>query len=257
MQAQLLHHPSDLAVNGGLSNRLLTLEDGPPLQALTSALQKCNSQKEALHVHTLICNWGVEANSLLGTYLVVYFAAYDYIQYAQQIFDRLTFRTECSWTQLISGYHKREKPFEALLVYSKMQGTGGEGPCTWQQLGRRLWEEQHVVLARDLIMWTAIIGGYSQHGYGAEALKCFDEMQLDGQIDMAMELIRRMPCGPNLRLWDTLLAACRYWGDKKFGKIAFQQAVCLDGKDAMAYVLMAYICGDVDFGLAANNLEPL
>eukprot|EP00250_Pteridium_aquilinum_P000463 c10502_g2_i1 orf=2-859(-) len=33
---------------------------------------------------------------------------------------------------------------------------------------------------RDTVTWTALIGGYGEHGLGAEAFKCFEEMQLEG-----------------------------------------------------------------------------
>jgi pentatricopeptide repeat protein len=40
-----------------------------------------------------------------------------------------------------------------------------------------LFEELTV---RDVVSWTAQISGYIQHGYNEDALKCFDQMQLEG-----------------------------------------------------------------------------
>ena len=34
--------------------------------------------------------------------------------------------------------------------------------------------------ARDIVSWTAIIAGYSEHGYSEKALKCFEQMKLEG-----------------------------------------------------------------------------
>eukprot|EP00250_Pteridium_aquilinum_P020973 c24999_g5_i1 orf=421-1284(+) len=34
--------------------------------------------------------------------------------------------------------------------------------------------------ARDVVVWTALIGGYVEHEHGEEALECFAQMQLEG-----------------------------------------------------------------------------
>ena len=34
--------------------------------------------------------------------------------------------------------------------------------------------------ARDIVSWTAVIAGYSEHGYSEKALKCFEQMKLEG-----------------------------------------------------------------------------
>ncbi|KAI5081461.1 hypothetical protein GOP47_0004644 [Adiantum capillus-veneris] len=34
--------------------------------------------------------------------------------------------------------------------------------------------------ARDVVSWTALISGYTENGYGEEALECFEQMQLRG-----------------------------------------------------------------------------
>ncbi|KAH7276797.1 hypothetical protein KP509_39G022100 [Ceratopteris richardii] len=36
------------------------------------------------------------------------------------------------------------------------------------------------LLQRNVISWTALIAGYAEHGFGLEALYCFEQMQLEG-----------------------------------------------------------------------------
>ena len=38
----------------------------------------------------------------------------------------------------------------------------------------------HVMATRDVISWTALIGGHAKQGHGKEALKYFEEMQIQG-----------------------------------------------------------------------------
>ena len=38
----------------------------------------------------------------------------------------------------------------------------------------------------DVVSWSALFSGYAQHGYGHTALKCFDDMQIDGFLPDAV-----------------------------------------------------------------------
>eukprot|EP00250_Pteridium_aquilinum_P021020 c25013_g13_i1 orf=2-1669(-) len=42
---------------------------------------------------------------------------------------------------------------------------------------------------QDVVSWTALISGYVQHGYGGEALDCFERMQLDGVFPNAVTFV--------------------------------------------------------------------
>ena len=48
---------------------------------------------------------------------------------------------------------------------------------------------------RDIISWSALIGGYAQHGHGHEALECYGEMQSEG-------------ISPNVVTYICILKAC-------------------------------------------------
>ena len=62
-----------------------------------------------------------------------------------------------------------------------------------------------------------------------------------GQLDEAIEIIRKMPISPNLGLWHAFLSACTNWGNAFLGKHAFEHARSLDDKDAATFVLMSHI----------------
>eukprot|EP00250_Pteridium_aquilinum_P001812 c12024_g1_i1 orf=2-457(-) len=58
----------------------------------------------AKRVHRHIQNHGLEANKVLGGYLVPTFVECGSLHDADQVFRRLTHRNEYSWTALIHGY---------------------------------------------------------------------------------------------------------------------------------------------------------
>ncbi|KAI5058897.1 hypothetical protein GOP47_0027067 [Adiantum capillus-veneris] len=43
--------------------------------------------------------------------------------------------------------------------------------------------------SRDAVAWTALIGGYGEHGLGEEALKCLEEMRLEGMSPDAFTFV--------------------------------------------------------------------
>jgi hypothetical protein len=43
----------------------------------------------------------------------------------------------------------------------------------------------------------------------------------EGQLDLALGMIRRGPLPPNFVTWRTLLDACRYWGNLELAKHVF------------------------------------
>eukprot|EP00250_Pteridium_aquilinum_P024976 c29930_g1_i1 orf=2-307(+) len=62
-----------------------------------------------------------------------------------------------------------------------------------------------------------------------------------GNLDKAVEVIMKMPFCPNLVVWNTMLSACKSWGNVKLGRQAFQNALYLDDNDSAAYVLMSHL----------------
>lgn len=58
---------------------------------------------------------------------------------------------------------------------------------------------QHVfdcLPARDAVSWTALISGYSDQGYGEEAIKCFEKMQFEGVFPDAVAFLSSLKaCG--------------------------------------------------------------
>lgn len=66
--------------------------------------------------------------------------------------------------------------------------------------------------ARDVVSWTALIGGYVESGYGQHALKCFDHMQSQGVPGNALT-------------FSCALKACSSEGDVDKGREIYSKAV--------------------------------
>eukprot|EP00250_Pteridium_aquilinum_P029652 c39905_g1_i1 orf=1-594(-) len=96
----------------------------PSLEELACILYKYRKeghQANALHLHALMCKSGLESCTSLGNHLVCMLVDFGDMLEAQQIFDRLVWRSERSWNSLITGYIRCEKPQNAFTLYYKMQ----------------------------------------------------------------------------------------------------------------------------------------
>ena len=88
------------------------------------------------------------------------------------------------------------------------------GKCGLLLEMREIFEE---LALRDVVTWTALIAGYAEYGPAEEALKCYDEMQLEGISPNIVTIMCALKaCGivKNLKLGEDIEAQIRrksYW----------------------------------------------
>ncbi|KAE9449408.1 hypothetical protein C3L33_18699, partial [Rhododendron williamsianum] len=100
---------------------------------------------------------------------------------------------------------------------------------------------------RDFVTWNALICGYAQHGLGEEALRVFDEMQVEGrsgQVSHALRFIHEMPFQADDVIWRTLLSICKMHGAVEVAEEAANSLLRLDPHDSSAYILLSNIYAD-------------
>ena len=66
------------------------------------------------------------------------------------------------------------------------------------------------IRVKSVVSWTALIGGYAQHGHGEQAIKCFEEMQIQG-------------VNANARTFVCVLKACSSTGNIAKGEVIHAQ----------------------------------
>eukprot|EP00250_Pteridium_aquilinum_P009016 c18384_g3_i1 orf=18-257(-) len=63
----------------------------------------------------------------------------------------------------------------------------------------------------------------------------------EGHLDKAMVMLKKMPSSNCLPAWFALLSACRKWENPKLGRLAFENALQLDGESAVPYICLSNI----------------
>ncbi|KAI5077923.1 hypothetical protein GOP47_0007747 [Adiantum capillus-veneris] len=76
-----------------------------------------------------------------------------------------------------------------------------------------------------------------------------------GELDKVEEMLSRLQMELNASLWLSLLKVCVKHGNLQLGKQAFDCAVCLQPREATAYLLMSTIYVNAGLSDLANHLE--
>ncbi|KAL2937607.1 hypothetical protein RDABS01_021056 [Bienertia sinuspersici] len=146
--------------------------------ALISGFAQSGYSEDALRVYAQMNEAEIEANLFTYSSSISAAANITNVKQGKQIQAKL-FKT---------GYNSEIEASNALItLYAK---------CGCIDDARRVFSE---MTYRTEVSWNAIITGYSQHGYGEEVLKMFDEME-------------RVSMGPNHITFVGVLSACSHVG---------------------------------------------
>ncbi|MCO5547003.1 hypothetical protein L7F22_000443 [Adiantum nelumboides] len=264
-----------------------------PFDDLPYIWQQCTAQRDRSDIHLLhthMCHHSLEADTTLGNSLVSLLVDVGSVHDARWVFNVLPVRHDSSWNSLISGYAKAEEPDCALTLYDHMQNDKTLHPCGTTTLldmyakcgfiakAQQVFDDLPIC---NVVSWTALIGGYVEHGEGdvskgqevhaevarqglsgyaedgndEEAINCFEEMQIKGQLDKALTTLQKPLFGLNLEVCRSILSACKHSGTLELANKAFEHVLHLNNKDSASYVLMSHIYAGANLQRASTTLK--
>ncbi|KAI5084117.1 hypothetical protein GOP47_0000286 [Adiantum capillus-veneris] len=120
-------------------------------------------------IQVLISSNGLDADTMLGTYLIRLYAATGRLAEASQVFDKIHKPNVFSWSAIIAANSKLGHDERALSLYSDMQQSG-------------LDADGHVYLAvlKAIATLGNILCGLVQRGFENKALSYFQQMYMSG-----------------------------------------------------------------------------
>lgn len=209
----------------------------PSPVTLVCALNACGkigALDKAGEIHTKIERHGLlQGDLILGNSLVALYSKCGWLDLAQKVFDKLPLQNVVSRTALMVGYAQIGECEKVVSIFDTMLQEG---------------------IKPDSITFTVILAACSRVGVVPKIERFFEFMHKEygifpelehhacmvdvlgriGRVDKAIEMIRQMPGLPSAVVWQMVLAACHKWGNVKCGKEAFDKAVGLDNRDAVA-----------------------
>ncbi|KAL4566579.1 hypothetical protein LXL04_030697 [Taraxacum kok-saghyz] len=168
----------------------------------------------AQNCHTMVIKLGYNSDVCVGNALVNMYVVYSRTDTAQKVFDEMPQRDTITWTSLVKGYATGRKIHQAEELFAKMP-------------------------ERNEVSWAVMIAGYVNHNMYNDALRCFNNMLIDGNVH------------PNEAIYVSVLSACAHLGQLNQGKwIHFhidKNNVPKTSNIATALIDMYAKCGKIDY----------
>ncbi|KAI5057889.1 hypothetical protein GOP47_0027904 [Adiantum capillus-veneris] len=199
---------------------------------------------KGLEIHAEILKRGLlEQELVLGNSLIDMYSKCGLLTLAHQVFNMLPVRDAVSWNSLLVGH--------TLLGHSE---------SVFEMLGKMLGEYVKPTLVTLTIVLTACshMGLYERSQTYFEALSneygivptlehhacMIDLLSRLGRVHKAIHMIKEMPFSADIVVWQTVLSACRKWGNFELGKQAFKHAAHMAECHSGPYVMYSQLCAD-------------
>eukprot|EP01018_Ginkgo_biloba_P024429 Gb_13303 [translate_table: standard] len=219
----------------------------PDLVTLVSVLSTCarlRALQQGKWVHDCIIRSGIEADVFVGNALVDMYAKCASIDFARQLFNKMTKRNVVSWSAMIAGYAQNGHAKEALTVFNQMQLADMKPNSitmvsvlsSYAQLGalqQGKWIHDYIIRSgfeSDVFVGTALIDMYAKCGSIEIARQMFDKMSkrnvvswnamiagygMHGHGEEALQIFLKMQQAciePNYITFISVLSACSHAG---------------------------------------------
>ncbi|XWS19684.1 hypothetical protein CRYUN_Cryun31cG0036900 [Craigia yunnanensis] len=155
----------------------------------------------------------------IGSALVDMHAKCGRIEDARRVFDYMPEKNVFTWTSMIDGYGKNGNPNEALELFCMMQECCVE-PNDVTFLSALSACGHTGLLAKGREIFESMERDYSIIPKLEHYACMVDLLGRAGRLDLAWELVMRMPEKPNSDVWAALLSSCRLHGDVQMASIA-------------------------------------
>lgn len=135
------------------------LPDNRVLPNIVKACGQLSAFKLGREVHSMVCKYGFDSDSVVQASLVHMYLKSDQVQDARNVFERLLERDVVTCGALISAYARKGCVNEARKIFYGMERFGVEP---------------------NLVSWNCMITGFNQSGNYDEAVVMFREMHSKG-----------------------------------------------------------------------------
>ncbi|XP_031482330.1 pentatricopeptide repeat-containing protein At1g08070, chloroplastic-like [Nymphaea colorata] len=240
---------SGLSKNGhatkalGLFRKMKDSSVLPNAVTLVAALSSCaqlGAVSEGMAIHELVRKMGLGLDLMVATALLDMYAKCGCMGKMQHVFDAMPQKDVVSWSALINGYAILGYSQEALLMFTKMLDEG---------------------VVPNSITFLAVLSACSHAGLIREGQEYFASMRRDYFIeprmehyacmvdlfararllDLAKEIINKMPFEPGASVWGSLLNACLINKNVDIAEWAMQHLVQLEPRNDGNYVVLSNI----------------
>lgn len=217
-------------------------QNKPNAITMLNLLEACSvyaELKRSKSAHAIATRRGLAQDVAVGTAILDMYSKCGAIESSERVFDQLPQTNIITWGAMIAAYGMNGLPRSALALFHKLKTHG---------------------LKPNPVITLSVLSACSHGGLIKEGLLFFKELVKDdvselrlehyscvvdllargGKLDIAMELIKKMPpsgLNPGASAWGALLSACRSHGNKEIGSDAVSRVLELEPCSSAGYLL--------------------
>ncbi|XP_039063359.1 pentatricopeptide repeat-containing protein At3g12770-like [Hibiscus syriacus] len=222
----------------------MQLNDGiePNKVSLVSVLPACSSYAGLMlgkQIHGYTIRKELTTDIALCNALIDMYSKCGSLTSARQVFDKGSFHKDAiSWSSMICGYGLHGMGEEAISLYNQMLFLGNK-PDMITVVGVLSACSRSGLVKEGLRLYNKITNEYGMKPTVEICACVVDMLGRSGQLDRALDFIKKMPVEPGPSVWGALVNASVMHGNTKMQELAHRFLIYLEPENPSNYVSLS------------------
>lgn len=229
----------------------------PNYVTILAVISACTTLRSLSHghgVHGRIVKSGLVFDLFIGNSLLNMYAKCGCLTDSSNVFEEMSVRDNFSWSTIIGAYGLHGYGEEALQLFHEMQERGEEP---------------------DSITFLAVLSACNHCGLVEEGKKLFDKAARDhktppsiehyachidllgraGKVEDACDVVSTMPMNPSMKIWSSLVSACKLHGRLEVAEALAHRLVKLEPENAANHTLLSMVYAESSNWLGVEQVR--
>ncbi|XP_027149549.1 pentatricopeptide repeat-containing protein At1g43980, mitochondrial [Coffea eugenioides] len=215
-----------------------------PTEFTLSSVLNCASAFLALEqgsqVHSLVIKSGFESDSIVSSSLVDMYFRFGLVDAALGIFATMVVKDLIAWNTVIMGLAHNGKFLESIGLFKQLKSRGLV-PDKITFSGALLACRYGGLLEEGMAIFSLMEKDYGIAPRDEHYACVVDLMSRAGKLKEAIAIMEVMPHPPNALMWESILCACRIYGDLKLVEKVAERMIDLKIESLLSCSVLAQV----------------
>lgn len=222
-------------------------------------LKACSSMPSLAickQLHSQVVKLKYESNTHVGSSLIEAYTNCGSPEDSEQAFNQILKPDVVSWNSMIKCYSQNGHPRKAMFFFRKMVQEGIK-PTNSTFLGILSACSHSGLVQEGQEFFNKMVARYNILPEETHYSSMVDLLGRAGQLENALDFIKKLPIKPTASIWRPLLAACRSHKNIQIAEFVAKQILDLEPYDATVYITLYNIYSEAGRPLDAEKQRKL
>lgn len=224
-------------------NQMQREEIAPNYVTMLGLISACTNLSSISHgrvVHGCVLKYGLVSELSIGNCLVNMYSKCGSLTDSHQSFKELSTRDSISWGALINAYALHGCGEEALNLFYDMKTNGIEADSITYLAVLSACNHAGLVEEGHTLFNEAV--KVDNQSFGVKHYAChIDLLGRAGKLEEACDVIKAMPMKPSIRIWSSLVSACKLHGRLGVAEMLAHQLILSEPESAALHTLLSMV----------------